>query len=79
MTGNSESQAFERANNKVPSGLAQCGVQAEFEFQNYLECSGLSRSIGTKKANALCSFNPQIQIVEGSERVVLLGEIDSLD
>ena len=29
-------QTFERANNKVPSGLAQCGVQAEFEFQNYL-------------------------------------------
>jgi len=29
-------EAFERANNKVPSDLAQCGVQAEFEFQNYL-------------------------------------------
>jgi ABC-2 type transport system permease protein len=29
-------QPFERANNNVPSDLAQCGVQAEFEFQNYL-------------------------------------------
>ena len=29
-------QPFERANNKVPSGLAQCGIQAQFEFQNYL-------------------------------------------
>ena len=29
-------QPFEGANNKVPSSLAQCGVQAEFEFQNYL-------------------------------------------
>jgi len=27
---------FERANNKVPSGLAQCRVQTEFEFLNYL-------------------------------------------
>lgn len=37
LTANQESQQpFERANNKVPSGLAQCGVQAEFEFQNYL-------------------------------------------
>ena len=31
-----EAQPFERANNKVPSRLAQCGVQAEFEFLNYL-------------------------------------------
>jgi len=31
-----ESQPFERANNKVPSGIAQCGAQAEFEFLNYL-------------------------------------------
>jgi len=31
-----EAQPFERANNKVPSGLAQCGVQARFEFVNYL-------------------------------------------
>jgi ABC-type transport system involved in multi-copper enzyme maturation permease subunit len=29
-------QPFERANNKVPSGLAQCGIQTEFEFLNYL-------------------------------------------
>ena len=38
MATNPEAQQlpFERANNKVPSGLAQCGVQAEFEFQNYL-------------------------------------------
>jgi len=33
---NPEPQQFERANNKVPSGLSQCGVQAEFEFLNYL-------------------------------------------
>lgn len=38
MAANPEAQQqpFERANNKVPSGLAQCCVQAEFEFQNYL-------------------------------------------
>ena len=29
-------QPFERANNRVPSSLAQCGVQARFEFENYL-------------------------------------------
>jgi ABC-2 type transport system permease protein len=33
---NPETQPFERANNKVPSNLAQCGIQTEFEFQNYL-------------------------------------------
>jgi ABC-2 type transport system permease protein len=31
-----QKQPFERANNKVPSTLTQCGVQAEFEFRNYL-------------------------------------------
>lgn len=36
LATNPETQPFERANNKVPSGLAQCGVQAEFEFLNYL-------------------------------------------
>jgi ABC-2 type transport system permease protein len=36
LAANPEAQAFERANNKVPSGLSQCGVQAEFEFLNYL-------------------------------------------
>jgi ABC-2 type transport system permease protein len=36
LTANPEAKPFERANNKVPSGLAQCGVQAEFEFLNYL-------------------------------------------
>ena len=36
LAANPEAQPFERANNKVPSGLAQCGVQAEFEFMNYL-------------------------------------------
>jgi ABC-2 type transport system permease protein len=36
LTKNPEAQPFERANNKVPSSLAQCGVQAEFEFRNYL-------------------------------------------
>ena len=36
LAADPEPQAFERANNKVPSGLAQCGVQAEFEFLNYL-------------------------------------------
>ena len=36
MAANTEAQPFEGANNKVPSGLAQCGVQAEFEFLNYL-------------------------------------------
>lgn len=36
MYGLAEAQPFERANNKVPSGLAQCGVQTEFEFMNYL-------------------------------------------
>jgi ABC-2 type transport system permease protein len=36
LAANPEAQPFERANNKVPSGLAQCGVQAEFEFLNYL-------------------------------------------
>lgn len=30
------SEPFERANNKVPSNLAQCGFQAEFELVNYL-------------------------------------------
>ena len=29
-------QPFERANNRVPSSLAQCGVQARFEFENNL-------------------------------------------
>ena len=36
LAANPGAQPFERANNKVPSGLAQCGVQAEFEFLNYL-------------------------------------------
>jgi ABC-2 type transport system permease protein len=36
LTANAEAQPFERANNKVPSGLAQCRAQAEFEFMNYL-------------------------------------------
>ena len=36
LAPNPEAQPFERANNRVPSGLAQCGVQAEFEFRNYL-------------------------------------------
>jgi ABC-2 type transport system permease protein len=36
LAANTEAQPFEGANNKVPSGLAQCGVQAEFEFLNYL-------------------------------------------
>jgi ABC-2 type transport system permease protein len=36
LAANPEAQPFERANNKVPSGLAQCGAQAEFEFLNYL-------------------------------------------
>ncbi|MGI0069758.1 MAG: ABC transporter permease [Nitrosopumilaceae archaeon] len=36
LAANPEAQPFERANNKVPSGLAQCGVQTEFEFLNYL-------------------------------------------
>jgi ABC-2 type transport system permease protein len=36
LAKNPEAQPFERANNKVPSGLAQCGFQAEFEFRNYL-------------------------------------------
>ncbi|MDG6925010.1 MAG: ABC transporter permease [Nitrososphaerota archaeon] len=36
MAPNPETQPFERANNKVPSSLTQCGVQAEFEFVNYL-------------------------------------------
>jgi ABC-2 type transport system permease protein len=36
LAANPEAQPFERANNKVPSGLVQCGVQAEFEFLNYL-------------------------------------------
>jgi ABC-2 type transport system permease protein len=36
LAANPEAQPFERANNKVPSDLAQCGVQAEFEFLNYL-------------------------------------------
>lgn len=27
---------FERASNRVPSGIAQCGIQTEFEFLNYL-------------------------------------------
>jgi ABC-2 type transport system permease protein len=33
---NPGAQPFERANNEVPSGLAQCVVQTEFEFRNYL-------------------------------------------
>ena len=36
MTPDPEAEPFERANNKVPSGISQCGVQAEFEFLNYL-------------------------------------------
>jgi ABC-2 type transport system permease protein len=36
LTANPETQPFERANNKVPSGLTQCGIQTEFEFLNYL-------------------------------------------
>jgi ABC-2 type transport system permease protein len=36
LAANPEAQPFEGANNKVPSGLAQCRVQAEFEFLNYL-------------------------------------------
>ena len=36
LTTNPEARPSERANNRVPSGLAQCGVQAEFEFVNYL-------------------------------------------
>jgi len=36
LAANPEAQPFEPANNKVPSGLAQCGVQAQFEFLNYI-------------------------------------------
>lgn len=36
LTEDSEGRPFERANNKVPSSLDQCGVQAKFEFFNYL-------------------------------------------
>ena len=36
LAANPEAKPFDRANNEVPSGLAQCGVQAEFEFLNYL-------------------------------------------
>lgn len=36
MAADPEAEPFERANNKVPSGLAQCSAQAEFEFMNYL-------------------------------------------
>ena len=36
LAANPETQPFERANNKVPSSLAQCGIQTEFEFLNYL-------------------------------------------
>ena len=36
MAAKPEARPFERANNKVPSGLAQCRAQAEFEFLNYL-------------------------------------------
>ena len=36
MAARTEAQPFEGANNKVPSGLVQCGVQTEFEFLNYL-------------------------------------------
>ena len=36
LGANPEAKPFERANNKVPSGLVQCGVQTEFEFLNYL-------------------------------------------
>ena len=36
MTEDPKDHYFERANNKVPSDLAQCRVQAEFEFMNYL-------------------------------------------
>lgn len=38
---NSEAEPFEKANNNVPSGLAQCAVQAEFEFRNYLRSTRL--------------------------------------
>lgn len=36
LAKSSEAQPFERANNNVPSSLAQCGMQTEFEFVNYL-------------------------------------------
>jgi ABC-2 type transport system permease protein len=36
LATNPQAQPFERANNKVPSGLTQCGVQAQFEFLNNL-------------------------------------------
>jgi ABC-2 type transport system permease protein len=36
LAENTETQRFERANNKVPSNLAQCRIQTEFEFFNYL-------------------------------------------
>jgi ABC-2 type transport system permease protein len=36
LATNPEAEPFERANNKVPSDLGQCGVQTEFEFLNYL-------------------------------------------
>lgn len=36
MTSGPEPEPTERANNQVPSSLAQCVIQAEFEFQNYL-------------------------------------------
>jgi len=36
LAANTETQPFEQANNKVPSSFAQCGIQTEFEFLNYL-------------------------------------------
>ena len=62
--------------NSVYQRLARRPVN---QVREYLERGGLSRSIGTEKADALCSFNPEVQIVEGSERVILLGEFDGLD
>ena len=64
LESNPEAEPFERANNRVPSGLAQCGVQAEFEFFNYLRSTrfyillGIVATIGVAIMAVMYVYRP---------------------
>ncbi|HZW56280.1 MAG TPA: ABC transporter permease [Nitrososphaerales archaeon] len=63
-----QQQPFERANNKVPSNLAQCGVQAEFEFLNYLRSTrfyillAIVATIGVTIMAVMYVYKPSAQL-----------------
>jgi ABC-2 type transport system permease protein len=68
LSANPEAQPFERANNKVPSGVAQCGVQAQFEFLNYVRSTrfyillGIVATIGIVIMAVIYVYKPPVSL-----------------